>query len=75
VELARLKQSIFELENEIRGESDKVSSLLKPRLINRYFWLIDHFENTREDPGMIEETLLKIKILDRAIYEWYIRIR
>jgi tetratricopeptide (TPR) repeat protein len=72
VELGRLKQSIFSLENEIRGGSDQ-SSLLKPRLINRYFWLVDHYENTREDPGLIEETMLKIKIVDPAVYERYIR--
>jgi tetratricopeptide (TPR) repeat protein len=72
VELGRLKQSIFSLENEIRSRPDTIS-LLIPRLINRYFWLIDHYENVREDPGMIEETMLKIKILDPVIYERYIR--
>jgi tetratricopeptide (TPR) repeat protein len=70
VELGRLRQSIFSLENEIRGDQNP---LLKPRLINRYFWLVDHYENTREDPGIIEETMLKIKIIDPAIYERYIR--
>jgi tetratricopeptide (TPR) repeat protein len=71
-ELGRLKQSIFSLENEIRGGGDQ-SVLLKPRLINRYFWLVDHYENIREDPGVIEETLLKIKIVDPAIFERYIK--
>ncbi|MDR1238896.1 MAG: hypothetical protein LBK27_02165 [Treponema sp.] len=71
-ELGRLRQSIFSLENEIRGGSDQ-SALLKPRLINRYFWLIDHFENVRADPGLIEETMLKIKIIDPAVYDRYIR--
>jgi tetratricopeptide (TPR) repeat protein len=75
VELGRLKQSIFSLENEIRSGTGGAGSgsLLKPRLINRYFWLIDHFENTREAPGIIEETMLKIKILDKSIYDQYIR--
>jgi tetratricopeptide (TPR) repeat protein len=72
VEVGRLKQSIFTLENEIRSRPDNLS-LLVPRLINRYFWLIDQYENTREDPGLIEETMLKIKIIDPAIYEQYIR--
>jgi tetratricopeptide (TPR) repeat protein len=71
-ELGRLRQSIFSLENEIRGGSDQ-SALLKPRLINRYFWLLDHYENTRADPGLIEETMLKIKLVDPAVYERYIR--
>jgi tetratricopeptide (TPR) repeat protein len=72
VEMGRLRQSIFSLENEIRGSPDQ-SPLLKPRLINRYFWLVDHYENTREDPRLIEETMLKIKIIDPVIYERYIR--
>jgi tetratricopeptide (TPR) repeat protein len=71
VELSRLKQSISSLENELRGSSG--AGLIKPRLINRYFWLIDHFENTRESPEIIEETLLKIKIIDRSIHDRYIR--
>jgi hypothetical protein len=70
VELGRLKQSIFSLENEIRGRPDNVA-LLIPRLINRYFWLVDHYENVQEDPSLIEETMLKIKIIDSTIYERY----
>jgi tetratricopeptide (TPR) repeat protein len=70
IELGRLKQSIFSLENEIRGRPDHMP-LLIPRLINRYFWLIDHYENIREDPGLIEETMLKIKILDPDVYGRY----
>jgi tetratricopeptide (TPR) repeat protein len=70
IELGRLKQSIFSLENEVRSRPETVS-LLIPRLINRYFWLIDHYENIREDPGLIEETMLKIKILSPEIYERY----
>lgn len=70
VEVGRLKQSILSLENEIRSSQGNIL-LLKPRLINRYFWLIDHYENVREDPGVIEETMLKIKIIDPAVYERY----
>ncbi|MDR3168017.1 MAG: hypothetical protein LBT93_08735 [Treponema sp.] len=70
VELGRLKQSIFTLENAVRGRPEDLN-LLIPRLINRYFWLIDHYENVQEDPALIEETLLKIKIRDPAVYERY----
>jgi tetratricopeptide (TPR) repeat protein len=69
-ELGKLKQSIFTLENEIRG-STETAGLLIPRLINRYLWLIDHYENVRSDPALIEETMLKIKIADPAVYERY----
>jgi len=72
IEFGRLKQSIFTLETECRG-NPKQSALLKPRLINRYFWLIDYYENKREDPELIEEVLLKIKVTDPEIYERYIR--
>jgi Tfp pilus assembly protein PilF len=69
-ELGKLKQSIFTLENEVRGNTG-TAGLLIPRLINRYLWLIDHYENIRSDPALIEETMLKIKIADPAVYERY----
>ena len=72
LEFGRLKQSIFTLETECRGNPAQ-AAILKPRLINQYFWLIDYFENKREDPGFKEEVLLKIKITDPEIYERYIR--
>jgi tetratricopeptide (TPR) repeat protein len=71
VELGRLKQSIFSLEFALRSKQED-PGLLIPRLINRYFWLIDHYENVQEDPQLIAETLLKIKLLDSAVYERYI---
>ncbi len=70
VELGRLKQSIFSLENDMRSGSERIS-LVIPRLINHYFWLIDYYENTGEDPSKIEETMLKIKMVDPVIYEKY----
>jgi tetratricopeptide (TPR) repeat protein len=70
VEAGRLKQSIFALEAELRGGSGE-NSFVKPRLLNRYFWLIDHYEKTREDPAVIEETLLKIKVTDPEIFKRY----
>jgi tetratricopeptide (TPR) repeat protein len=71
IELGKLKQSIFSLENEFR-ERPGAASVLTPRLINRYFWLIDHYVNVGEDSTRIDETLLKIKVLDPVIYERYI---
>jgi tetratricopeptide (TPR) repeat protein len=71
VEAGRLKQAIFSLEAEIRAGGEE--ALLKPRLLNRYFWLIDHYENIREDPALIEETMLKIKVTDPNVYERYMR--
>jgi len=70
-ELGKLKQSIFSLENEVRGKTGPETELLIPRLINRYLWLIDHYENAKADPALVEETMLKIKIANPAIYEQY----
>ncbi|MDR2898044.1 MAG: hypothetical protein LBU99_04445 [Spirochaetaceae bacterium] len=75
VELGRLKQAIYTLENSVRDagkrrEPDE-SSLLVPRLINHYFWLIDHYMATREDRARINEVLLKIKLQDSSIYNKY----
>jgi tetratricopeptide (TPR) repeat protein len=72
VEAGRLKQSVFSMESE-RDANPARSSLIKPRLLNRYFWLIDHYESSREDPAMIEEVLLKIKVTDPDIYQRYTR--
>ena len=85
VELGRLKQSILSLENEYRSQSigsksnglqsnglqSSRSQLIKPRLLNRYFWLIDHCEHNRDTSGLIDETMLKIKVIDPMIFEHY----
>ena len=72
IEFGRLKQSILTLETELRG-NPKQSSILKPRLINHYFWLIDYYDNKREDFDLIDEVKLKIKVTDPEIYERYIK--
>jgi tetratricopeptide (TPR) repeat protein len=72
IEVGRLKQSIFNLDAERQANPER-SAVLKPRLLNRYFWLIDHYESKRESPELIDETLLKIKVTDPDIYERYTR--
>jgi tetratricopeptide (TPR) repeat protein len=69
VELGKLKQSILALEKEISREPDARG--LVPRLINRYFWLIDHFLAAGESRGKIEEVLSRIKELDPIVYRDY----
>jgi len=78
VELGRLKQSILSLENEYRSKSGGASadlsgdkSRVKPRLLNRYFWLIDYCEHNRDATGLIDETMLKIKFIDPLVHEHY----
>ena len=70
VELSRLKQSILALEGETRSKSGNIQ-VTKPRLLNRYFWLIDYCEHNRDTPGLIDETMIKIKFIDSAVYEQY----
>ena len=76
MEAGRLKQSIFSLEAEYEANPSNHSkrALLKPRLLNHYFWLIDYYENSHAEannPFLIEETLLKIKVIDPDIYKMY----
>jgi tetratricopeptide (TPR) repeat protein len=70
MEAGRLKQAIFSLEAEYEANPQR-RGLLKPRLLNHYFWLIDHYEVSREDSSQLEETLLKIKVTDPDIFKMY----
>ncbi len=70
IEYGKLKQSIYALERELReGRSQR--GLVEPRLINRYFWLIDHYVSTGEDAGKVDEVLLKLRALNDRIYRQY----
>ncbi len=70
IEYGRLKQSIYELERELReGTGD--ARLIKPRLINRYFWLIDHYVAVKETQGKIDEVKIKIRSVDADVYRQY----
>ncbi len=71
IEYGRLKQSIYALEREHSDKRGK-NELLVPRLINRYFWLIDHYLSTGEDRAKIDEVLLKLRSIDPKTYEHYI---
>jgi tetratricopeptide (TPR) repeat protein len=71
VEVGKLKQSIYQLENEAK-EGGEERSLVVPRLINRYFWLIDHYIASKEDRARIDEILLKVRLLEPSIYKQYI---
>ncbi|WP_428770773.1 tetratricopeptide repeat protein [Treponema sp. HNW] len=70
LEAGKLKQAVFSLENELKEAGDE-ADLIVPRLINRYFWLIDHYITTNGERKRINELLLKIKLLDGSIYDMY----
>lgn len=69
LELGQLKQGINALKAELHETG--ASPLVLPRLLNRYFWLIDHYFSVKEDRSKVEDVLLNIKLLDQRIYELY----
>lgn len=69
-EAARLNSVIFDTENALR-ENPKASGLLVPRLINAYFWLVDHLVATEADRTKIDGVLLRIRLHDPVIYRQY----
>jgi tetratricopeptide (TPR) repeat protein len=69
LELGQLKQGINALKAELHEAG--AGPLVLPRLLNRYFWLIDHYFSVKEDRSKVEDVLLNIKLLDQRIYELY----
>jgi hypothetical protein len=70
LEFGKLKQGIYQLEKDC-GAAGAARDLLVPRLINRYFWLIDHYLTTGEPRDRIEEILAKIRDLDPRVHQEY----
>jgi tetratricopeptide (TPR) repeat protein len=80
LELGKLKQAIFQLEKEVEqagqgaGHRAAESGLRRApvaRLINHYFWLIDHYLASGEQRQKIDEVLERVKALDPAVYKEY----
>lgn len=71
LEYGKLRQSIYALEGELADEHADRRTII-PRLLNRYFWLMDHYRINNEEPLKIQDTLYKIRLLDEKIYELYI---
>jgi hypothetical protein len=67
-EVSRLKQDVFTLENDIKAAGAEGSDCLKPRLLNKYFWLADYYEAVG-DTAARDTMMRKIKLLDPFIYE------
>jgi tetratricopeptide (TPR) repeat protein len=74
VELGKLKQEIFTLENEVRNSGDG-KDVQVPRLLNKYLWLLDHYEATNENSAAITEVLYKIKFIDAPLFERYMSVK
>lgn len=70
LELGKLKQSISALEHQLE-EDGKEDKKTVPRLINRYFWLIDYYISTSDSKDKIESILVKINKINPSVYELY----
>lgn len=71
LEYGKLKQAIYSMECDINeGKNDR---FLIPRLLNRYFWLIDHIMNTKSERDKLQDVLNKIKKIDASIYDLYVK--
>ena len=71
-EVGKLKQEIFARENEAKNPTSDMETLT-PRLINLYFWLIDHYVMSNDSVTKINEVLLKIKLLAPEIHAMYVK--
>lgn len=71
-EVCRLRQNIYAMENEYKDPSCNLD-ILVPKLLNSYFWLIDHYVLTQENMSKVNETLLKIRVIDQTVYDAYIK--
>lgn len=71
-EVCRLKQNIYAMENENKDPCCN-TDILVPKLLNSYFWLIDHYVLTHESMNKVNEILLQIKLLDPNVYDSYVK--
>lgn len=69
-EAAKLRQEIFAKENELKNPAND-ESVLVPKLINMYFWLIDYYVRSGENAEKINECLLQIRVHNENIYRIY----
>ena len=70
--IRRINRDIYELESEYKDPACN-SEVLVPRMLNNYFWLIDHYVLRKESVNKINEILLKIKILDSSVYNSFVQ--
>ena len=71
LEVQNLKKEIFAAENEYKDPTCN-AEILVPKLLNFYFRLMDHYTLAHESNAKCNDLLLRIKILDSAVYQAYI---
>lgn len=70
VEYGRLRQSVYALERELANQQVSDPTIM-PRLLTKYFWIIDHLISIHEEKSRIQEILLKIRSLNSEIHTLY----
>ena len=70
VEYGKLKQKIYALKSEMADGDEQ--DLLRPKLINHYLRMIDHYQATGADRSVMDEVLIEIKLLSPAVYRNYL---
>jgi hypothetical protein len=71
LEYGKLKQSIFALHSAFE-EKGRADYTIEPRLINRYFWLIDHYLSSGDSREKVDEVIERIRDINPSIYNEYI---
>jgi tetratricopeptide (TPR) repeat protein len=71
-EYGRLKQTIYALEREYQEKASR-KNILIPLLLNKYFCLLEHAQNTKQPKHLLDELLLKIESLHPVVYKLYTR--
>jgi tetratricopeptide (TPR) repeat protein len=72
IEIGKLKQAVSGLEQKLHEKKEDVHIII-PLLLNKYFWLIDHYVGIKAPAADIDALLLKIKDTDEDIYLQYIK--
>ena len=72
LEYGRLKQAIFELEKRLSSDVEDSVPHTLPRLLNRYFWLMDHYSAAGEEARRVEDVLDRLRTVAPDIYELYL---
>jgi tetratricopeptide (TPR) repeat protein len=72
IEIGKLKQAVSGLEQKLH-EKKEGPHIIVPLLLNKYFWLMDHYVSIKAPAADIDALLLKIKDTDEDIYLQYIK--
>jgi tetratricopeptide (TPR) repeat protein len=72
IEIGKLNQAIAGLEGRLQEKKEEAATLI-PLLLNKYFWLMDHYVGIKAPQADIDALLLKIKGADENTYFQYIK--